>query len=236
MSNDDDSSRTTPTALDAAIAAIERSLCADGADARGFDEGERSGYEWRTLQQWCLESHLVLGAEIAPARAGGREHDVTHEATAQRWIKFTKWDGAGYAIDLDETDPIFLPGTPLTYLKRLRLHNALFGDTLELLGIQQEGYKLRIVTSQPDIVGEAPSLEEMEKLLREDYRCQRLQVPPMGFYKSYSYLRDHVAVFDAHPANCVVTAEGVLVPIDFIVQELDEEKRRKLAARLSVSG
>jgi hypothetical protein len=46
---------STP-ALDAAIQAIERSLRAYGTDERGLDEGERSGFEWRALKQWCVEN------------------------------------------------------------------------------------------------------------------------------------------------------------------------------------
>jgi hypothetical protein len=50
ISHDVSGAISTP-ALDAAIQAIERSLRADGADARDFDEGERAGFEWRALKQ-----------------------------------------------------------------------------------------------------------------------------------------------------------------------------------------
>ena len=222
-------------ALDAAIQAIERSLRADGADAGGLDEGERPGFEWRALKQWCVENGHFLSEKIAPERAGGREHDVRFDEATRRWIKFTKWNCAGYSISLETGEPLFLPATPLEYLRRLRLHNSIFGDRLVLLGIQGEGSALRIVTAQSDIVGEAPSLEEMDRRLRESEGFARLAIPPMGYYKSLSYLRGNVALFDAHPANCVVTREGTLVPIDFILFELNSDNQRILAARAEPS-
>jgi len=115
---------------------------------------------------------------------------------------------------------VFLPATPLQYLRRLRLHNAIFGDHVAFLGLRQQGYMLRIVTSQPDIVGEAPSLEEMEESLCEVHGFTRLAIPPMGYHRSRSYLRQNIALFDAHPANCVMTPEGIFVPIDFILMEV----------------
>jgi hypothetical protein len=225
----------SPPALDAAIQAIERSLRADGADARGVDEGERSGFEWRALKQWCVENGHFLSQEITPERPGGREHDVRFDEAARRWVKFTKWNCAGYSVSLETGEPLFLPATPLEYLRRLRVHNTIFGDRLVLRGIQGEGSALRIVTAQSDIVGEAPSLEEMDRHLRESEGFARLAIPPMGYYKSLSYLRDNVGLFDAHPANCVVTRDGSLVPIDFILLELTPDDHRILAARAEPS-
>jgi hypothetical protein len=115
------------------------------------------------------------------------------------------------------------------------LHNVIFGDRLVLLGIQGEGSALRIVTAQSDIVGEAPSIEEMDRHLRESEGFVRLAIPPMGYYKSRSYLRDNIALFDVHPANCVVTRDGALVPIDFILLELNPVTHRILAARAEPS-
>jgi hypothetical protein len=156
---------------------------------------------------------------------------VRFDERAHRWVKFTKWDCAGYSVNLEAGEPLFLPATPLEYLLRLRLHNLIFGDRLTLLGIQRKGSALRIVTAQSDIVGEAPSMEEMDRRLRQSEGFVRLAIPPMGYYKSHFYLRDNIAVFDAHPANCVVTPGGVLVPIDFILLELNPRDYGILNAR-----
>jgi hypothetical protein len=72
----------------------------------------------------------------------------------------------------------------------------------------------------------------MDGLLRTQHGCVRLDVPPMGHYKSYSYIRGHVGVFDVHPANCVVAQNAVLVPIDFILVEFEGDALEALRSRL----
>ncbi len=54
----------------------------------------------------------------------------------------------------------------------------------------------------------------------------------MGYYKSLSYIRDSLGLFDAHPANCVVGGHGHLIPIDFILVELEENARKILMNRI----
>jgi hypothetical protein len=81
-------------------------------------------------------------------------------------------------------------------------------------------------------VGEAPSFAEMDSLLRNSEEFSRLDIPPMGYYKSLSYIRDSLGLFDAHPANCVVGGHGHLIPIDFILVELEENARKILMNRI----
>lgn len=57
-------------------------------------------------------------------------------------------------------------------------------------------------------------------------------VPPMGHYRSYSYLKGNVGIFDVHPANCVIS-EGVLVPIDFILVRFGPDSLAMLEMRVS---
>ena len=150
----------------------------------------------------------------------------------RRWLKFTKWNSAGYTVDLETGEPLFLPATPRAYLERLRLQNEVFGDDLQFLGIQADGHNLRLVTSQPDIVGEAPSAEELDRHLHEHFGCRRLAIPSMGYHKSLSCLSGNLGLFDVHPANAVLVSGGVLVPIDFILVEFDGTGRALLEARI----
>jgi hypothetical protein len=53
----------------------------------------------------------------------------------------------------------------------------------------------------------------------------------MGYYKSRSYIRGSLGLFDAHPANCVIGADGDLIPIDFILLELVDRDKHALASR-----
>jgi hypothetical protein len=150
----------------------------------------------------------------------------------RRWLKFTKWNSAGYTVDLETGEPLFLPATPRVYLERLRLQNEFFGDDWQFLGIQADGPNLRLVTSQPDVVGEAPSVEELDHHLREQFGFRRLNIPPMGYHKSRSYLLDNLGLFDVHPANAVMTPGGTLVPIDFILVKFDRTEQARLEARI----
>jgi hypothetical protein len=90
---------------------------------------------------------------------------------------------------------------------------------------------LRVITEQPDIAGEPPTYEEMDRRLRESEGFARLDIPPMGHYKSRSYLRGNLGLFDAHPANRVISADDDLIPIDFIPLKLAEMDRDLLASR-----
>lgn len=88
------------------------------------------------------------------------------------------------------------------------------------------------MTSQPDIVGEAPSADELDRHLREVFGFRRLGIPSMGYHKSRSYLSGNLGIFDVHPANAVMAANGILVPIDFILVKFDEAGRSLLEARI----
>ena len=71
----------------------------------------------------------------------------------------------------------------------------------------------------------------MDSRLRESEDFIRLDIPPVGYYKSRSYIRGDLGLFDAHPANCVISADGDLIPIDFILLELADGERKALMYR-----
>ncbi len=116
-----------------------------------------------------------------------------------------------------DDSPILLPATPLQYLRRVSTQNELWGDDTLLLGVQIRTPGARIVTSQPDVKGEAPAWEELHEHLCDEFGFRRLAIPPMGYYKSSSYLHDDIAMFDVHPANFIRTHDNLLVPIDVIM-------------------
>jgi hypothetical protein len=88
--------------------------------------------------------------EVTPALVGGREHDVKFDDASKRWVKFTKPSGAGYAVEMVSGRLLMTNATPLQYLERWRLHNRLFYNAVELLGLRTEGPEHRIVISQKD--------------------------------------------------------------------------------------
>jgi hypothetical protein len=234
MKTDDTADYPEParSALESAITALEGSLRADGSiDGSVTDDGDEAVREWQILFDHARRFGCVIPQEVAPERRGGREHDVTFLESTRRWLKFTKPDGCGFTVDFAGSEPLFLPARPLQYLFRVKLQNEFWGDDTRLEGVQIVTPGARIVTSQPDVKGEAPLPDELDSFLRNEFGFRPLNIPPMGYYKSASYLRDDVAMFDVHPANFVETSPRVIVPIDVIMiqffgPELDLLQRR----------
>ena len=146
------------------------------------------------------------------------EHRVLFDAKTGRWFKATHPETYGGAPSVSyDLDPltnrpadhlVLSKATPLQYLARWWLFNETFGDDVRLERVLKVGYGLSLVISQRDISGVAATFEQIEKYFRE-----RDFVPlPRSRYAFYRKLDDVIAL-DAHPANLVLTASGV-VPID----------------------
>jgi hypothetical protein len=69
-------------------------------------------------------------------------------------------------VDFADGCPLLLPSTPLQYLKRLQLQNSFWGDDVRLEGVQITVPGARIVTTHPDVKGEAPTQDFLN-----DYLC-----------------------------------------------------------------
>ena len=208
-----------PSALGAAIEAIERGLRTDGAGHDGIPDGERAGYEWRALFRWAESEGLSAPSQLKPERIGGREHDLTFLPPERRWRKFTKPDGCGLVVDFADSFPLLLPATPLQYLKRLKLQNDFWGDDIRLEGIQIQTPGARIISTQPDVQGEAPAPSFLHEYLIREFGFRKLNIAPMGYYKSHSYLMNRWGMFDVHPANFVQVSPEIILPIDVIMME-----------------
>lgn len=203
--------------LTEAIRAIERGLRAISPGTGGIPEGEDGPFEWRALEGWAASVGLIVSSKERPDFSETGEHGVTYRADEGVWIKYTKPWRAGFTVILSDAMPMLCSASPLEYLRRLALQNDLFSDDVRLVGIQYNAGSQCIVTQQPHVPGRAPKMDEMHDALVGDYGFQQLNIPPMGYYKSKSYIRDDLGLFDAHPANFVKTRDGTIVPIDVIL-------------------
>lgn len=211
-------SASTPGALQSAIAHLRRGLRPDGTYA-GIDEWDGAEHQWRLLHEWAQDKGLILPADFTPAKAGGYEHDVRYVPETRRWLKFTKPSMAGCSVEWLDGRMQMFPATPLQYLRRWRLNNRVFADDVELVGLAETGRQLRIVISQQDLIGEAPSWEEIHLAMTTTHGLHLLNTTAsVGGYEARAYAGDRFAVFDVRPANCVRTAEGDVVPFDVIPQ------------------
>lgn len=105
-----------------------------------------------------------------------------------------------------------LPATPLQYLERLAAVKEVFGDDLLFVGVD-EGRQ--IVTSQPDIVGEIPTMSMLVSWM-EAQGFEEVPNVQVGAYDAKAYRRANVWLFDVRPMNFVERG-GFLFPIDVIV-------------------
>lgn len=152
---------------------------------------------------------------------GGEEHrtrrgdDVYHKATYPGRYGFTVIAAMG--------QPTLTNALPGEYLDRLLLSNRVFDDDVRLVGVTREADGLVIVTTQPTLVGDAATGEEMQAF----FTARHFDLLPgfcAGYKGSLSFYRDldQVAVFDAHPANFIRDRNGVILPIDGVVVEADD--------------
>ena len=165
-------------------------------------------------------------------RPGGEEHRIATPGDCSRYWKATHLGRCGFSVVAGEETgnlPELTNALPLEYLERLLLHNSLFADDIRLEGVTLEADQIVIVTSQPTILGEAVTLDEMiafmSKLWFQPLRGLALGRPgALAFYRDL----DETAAFDAHPGNFVKDENGIVLPIDLVLVRATDELQKAL--------
>lgn len=183
------------------------------------------GRQARDLFAWARENDCLI--EPASYRGlvedCGQEHRVWLDEQRQRYFKATFPGRFGFSVTVvPGAEPGLVWATPLEYLERLLLHNAIFGDEIRLEGIGGEDDGLAVVSSQPNIKGgpvlPADIIGFFARLWFRPLAGLHLGNPgALAFYRDL----DELAVFDAHPANFVQDTHGVVLPIDLILVRAD---------------
>jgi hypothetical protein len=152
---------------------------------------------------------------------GGDEHRIQRGEV--RYIKATHAGQCGFTVIPTPGGPTLTKALPAEYLHRLLVANRTFGDDLELIGVTREAAGIVIVTSQPTIVGEGASRDDMLAFFAARHFTH---VPhySAGYPGALSFYRDldQIAVFDAHPANFLKDGNRVILPIDGLIVECDD--------------
>ena len=163
--------------------------------------------------------------------AGGEEHRV--RPGAQVFGKATHAGRYGFTVIPHNGQPTLTNALPSEYLNRLLVSNRIFGDDVQLTGVTRETGGLVVLTTQPTIVGETATTEEMIAYF-EQLRFSLLPGFSVGYRGSHSFYRDldQVAVFDAHPANFLRDGNGIILPIDGVVVPACDELAAMLDALL----
>lgn len=200
-------------------------LCSDDdfdGDAGEDDDWEEPERQWRQFRRWCDAQGMIVESS-GPAAAGGREHDLIFQPETERWLKYTKPGLAGYTVDWDaDGRPSLRNALPREYFERLTRQNDLFQDDIQLVGVWRDGTGgWRIVTSQPHVRGRRATMEEISEGMKALGFVQ-MGWKGIGYEDSTSWRIGRLGVWDVHPANVVMTENGVLVPVDVIFTELPD--------------
>lgn len=107
--------------------------------------------------------------------------------------------------------------SPIEYLDRWRLHNEIFGDEVEFLGVMPTNEGLRMIIRQPAIAGRPASDEE----IRSFFRDSGWTPFHVGGQTAYFDPARNLVVSDTHRGNLVMMSDGLLAPIDLRIQGLD---------------
>jgi hypothetical protein len=145
----------------------------------------------------------------------------------ERIWKTTYPNRFGKAYPRIEGQPTFQDATPLEYLVRLLLCNEVFGEDLLLEQVVvDDQHTVRVVTSQPLIVGTQPAEAEVHRYLYgigfEPVEAVEAVEAVDGIPMTNDWYReqDGVMVFDAHGGNFIETREGHVLPIDIYVERI----------------
>lgn len=206
-------------ALADAAAYVRRCVCTDGAadgEDSDFSMPER---QWYACIEWAGSCGKILPLDfIPPEREGGREHDVTLDEASGRWIKYTKCSACGYTVSWSaEGEPFMHNALPLDYLQRLLWQNEALGDDVHLIGLWQEHpHRWRFVTTQPGLQGARATLEELSAAF-VTAGFTLLPWRGIGYEGSLSLRCEGFDFWDVHPANVLLSLEGLPLPIDVII-------------------
>jgi hypothetical protein len=195
--------------------ALESALCYLIASKRAGGTSDESRTEFSAsfsaLIDWA-QSSLFLRQESEfpifgiPPVAFGQEHEAWYDEKTGRWFKATYPSKFGLSWGSDSA-------TPLEYIQRLMLQNDFFGDDIHLEAVVQCGDRIRILTSQSHVQGEAANYAEIQKwFLSLGY--QRLEI---GSRIAWYHLERNILVADAHEGNVIKDTSGELLPIDLNV-------------------
>ena len=162
--------------------------------------------------------YRLLGLEGSVA---GNEHSVVFPQSSGRVIKITHPDKFGKAYPIVDGIPTHSNATPLEYLDRLLLSNQVFSDEvrLERVVIDQEG-AMRLITSQPLVVGTQPDDVEVHDALRDLGFDPFESVDGKPMTNDWFRELDQVLAFDAHAGNFIKTSEGFVLAIDIYVEAM----------------
>jgi hypothetical protein len=144
----------------------------------------------------------------------GNEHQVWFQAETNTYLKVTWPNFFGMLVMYrgDEEDR----ASPIAYLERWQLHNELFGDSVEFLGVLEDHEKLRMIIQQKAIQGEPASLLQINDFFTQSGWKRFFTNDEVAYFDP----ERKVVISDTHRGNLILMDDGLLAPIDLRVQPL----------------
>ena len=184
-------------------------------DADNARRTSRVEAEQQRLVRWAQENgKLGSSGRVPPVFARGGEHQVYFQRHTRRYLKTTLPDRQkGYGIALGS---LTRGATPAEYLDRLDLQNQIFHDDIRLERIVANSGKPIIITSQPAIKGSSPIQAALDELMTgKGYE----KLADGAYYDEPSGL----LIFDLFPRNAILAADGLIYPIDPVIQRISPD-------------
>jgi hypothetical protein len=215
-----DSSSDEPSAQSALESAA--SYVAASTAANSEDHGSSAAFtaSFTAILSWAEAARMIREEGDFPflgykSTGHGDEHEGWFDEDTNRWYKATYPNRFGIAWGRIGS------ATAGEYLNRLVLQNKHFGDDIRLIALVNCRQKLRILTSQPHIVGKHAEYEEICIWLRE-----------LGFSKfesngsvAWYHQEYNLLVSDVHEGNVIRSVTGALFAIDLNLMNPQQEMR-----------
>ena len=191
----------TPEDARSAARALCRSLHAALGRLDRPDAAQRLGAETESILQWAAandwlvaEDSVVTLIENLESFEGGFEHDVFVHETAGRALKLTQPPNFGGR------------GDAVVYLENMLACDSMFGLDWKFEGVIETKKGVRLLSSQPFIVGRNATADEIAAYFE-----------PFGFSRSGTnrfVSAAGIIIADARPANVFMDSRGCIFPID----------------------
>ena len=149
-----------------------------------------------------------------PPDEEGNEHQVWFNPGSHSYLKATWSDFFGMrVVHRYDEDP---KASPVAYLERWHLHNELFGDRVEFLGVLETDERMRLLIRQPAITGIPATLEQIDAFFTANGWLRFNTGGEIAFFDP----ERNVVISDTHRGNIILMDDGLLAPIDLRVEAI----------------
>lgn len=203
------------SALESAASYVAASTA---ANTEGYGSGTTFTASFTAILSWAEAARMIREEKDFPflntkTTGHGDEHEGWFDEGTNRWYKATYPNRFGVAWGRIGS------ATAGEYLNRLVLQNKHFGDDIRLIALVNCGQKLRVLTSQPHIVGANAYYEDICIWLSELGFCRFESNGSIAWYR----LDDNLVVSDVHEGNVIRSMDGLLCAIDLNLMHPPQE-------------